>query len=1068
MGAIASRYNLAIIINEQRRGNAVRNLNKDVGVLHKRLDEAGDKFKKTGTRAERFKEKLGQIGRKIKNVLVPALVLAQAAAINFVREGVQEFAQYDKKIKETFTLIPEASAGMRESMVNDLRVVGVQLGRMTDDTVPALYQALSAGIDPSEAVDAVALASKAAIASTSNVNDTMRIGAAIVNAYGGEVYTLADAYDIMFMLIKNGIPKMEEWAGSLQDVISIASESRTPFEDVAAALVVMTRQSDSAAEASELLGFLLMQLSLSGTNAAKAWKEATGQSYREWIAEGKTLGDGLVVLQQHADDTGQALIDMVGGDSNFYRDMQAARGIAELTGFHIAEMIAQSEEFDDVAGSMDEAFITASDNAQFKLDQMNASWEDMKIHIGAAAWETGILAGAIEGVIVLSKILSGVWKEELPEDSLLTSAKTLGEAKKGLEEWADLQTEMTVIMGKDKYNEILIERVRLVARLALNYQDFRDALFEAGVAQQYGGANVPWDYAGDKGDSATRALRERVKWETNLTTQLGLQANILDDARGDAGEKKYGYLAPAVYIGDQEILAASFYKNTKNKQAYNEQLEKELRLYGRINQPSINHIANLAQIGHEANEVTRKMMAYDEQMERVTARIERPGLQANMAGILNLAVWDKISTTKLKDNVITTIGQINEAFMSIFSDKELLEENAGEWLNVITNNTDEILEETQKLNADLTDEEKEHWTDILRSAEEGGGEWLTAYETLQADLTQSQRDELVARVAALTEEQDGMKRVWDGDAEAAEGAQTRIQEAIEAVRISYKDMIDDMAVEAFAARYGGETAEFQLAVIAFEEAKGTLTTTEAQLLRDNVTRVEAVEAIFEDLYTAYSAEDGYNQEEMQALAKAAEVLSTNLNVIEEEALRDLVDAALSESGGFPAIAYGISKPDGPIDQVFRLSEDIHTLARDEPYDVIMGLDKTAFEKEMEAINQAIVNATQSVHYIRFEATYDGTAVPDGGTTDADHHGGISNAIVPSGFPNDSYIVGLTSGERYSVWSRSNAQSRNNGPNLIDNSRMNVNIQNHTAAAAQVVDAQIRAIKKQRRSTYIGR
>lgn len=1077
MSALASRYNLSIIINEQKRGNAIRNMTKELHLANAKIEQLEKRLGIAGKKSKTLKDRMRGLATTMKNVLVPAIVLGIGALTKFLTEGVADFAKYDQKIHETFTLLPQTSAEMREQMTTDLRIVGLEFGRMTDDTIPALYQALSARIDPENAVEAVAIAARAATAGASDMASTMKVGAAVVNAYGSEIYDLEDAYDIMFQLIRDGVPTMQDWGASLQDVISVASESGTKFEDVAAALAIMTQQGDSSAEAAELLGFVLMQLGLSGTSAAKAWAAANGKSYRESIAQGESLVVGLQKMQIAADETGVALIDMVGGDSKFYRDMQAARGLAEITGIHLGDMVEQTERMDDVSGGMNEAFTEAADNMQFKIDKMNAAWEDMKIHIGGAIANTGILEAAIEGVVGISQILSGIWVDMLPDSAdMLSGIDSIDLARQSLKDWKKEELFFTGTNQKDKWNEELMNRVKVLAQLTDSYGEFRDVLFETNVARQYTGA------LGEPNAFADTSYAN----ENQLVQRLGLQASWLKkefretyafgegDMIGDDDE--------IVYIGRQQKMAAAYWLAVKAEQEQVKWLEIEDELYGRIYRSGIQNIGMRAKEAAAINEVATNMKLFDAWYQKLEVRRGMPAMDAAIDNMLNLSVWKNVDPGTFQEGVLEAGQSIGDLYGTIFEEVGNLSENAGEWHNVLLDNTREITEVTQDLNADLQGDQREHWENVMDEVEEGSSAWLHAYEMLQGDLTDTQRDELIKRKADLTEEQDGVRSIWEGDAEAAEESQLRIEEAMKGIVTSYGNMIDNLLIEAVAERYEGiDSTEAQKVLIDFQVAKGDMLLAEGELRKTSFERADAVTTIWNEMTTAYSDDLGFDHSEIEALATAAEVLETELGEHDVVALRKLVDEALGKAGqgGFPAIAHGILKDseDGPVYALGLFQDEIvETTNEGDPYDVLFAVEDTAFVAGMKIINQAITDAVQSTNKITFTAVYKDNGPPPGfgggsSTTEADNASGVLNSLVPPGYPNDSYLVGLTSGETYSVWNNSQKAGRQgpgNGTTIIDRSKTDIQINNHTRAAAELAESQIQILQKARTNSLMSR
>lgn len=142
---------------------------------------------------------------------------------------------------------------------------------------------------------------------------------------------------------------------------------------------------------------------------------------------------------------------------------------------------------------------------------------------------------------------------------------------------------------------------------------------------------------------------------------------------------------------------------------------------------------------------------------------------------------------------------------------EDVEAAQGEWLRGAVDNSQKIAEINEQLGQDLSDDTKKAYQEMLRTVDEGSDEWLHLYQALQGDLTESQRNELIARRADLQAHQGDFYDYYTGNAKAAEDASARIVAAQD-------EMIQAILDEQFArmlattAQREGEEAAIRLAV----------------------------------------------------------------------------------------------------------------------------------------------------------------------------------------------------------------------------------------------------------------
>ena len=455
------------------------------------MDETARETKRAGDALDTMNRK-GQETVAFGNIMAEVFEEALYAVKQFAGESIQEFWDFDRGMREISTLIPGHTDLMRTEMGEDIQALSIDLGRMSEEILPAVYQALSSGRGTETVLEDVALASEAARASVGELEGTMASGLAVLNAYGEEAYSLQEIYDQFFFGIKEGVFTMDDLAGGMSALTSISAETKTPLEDIMATLIVMTKQGDSFNEAVELSGLLLTQLGTEGSAAANAFMDSTGQSYREFIAQGGTLGEALQAIQNHADETGQSIGSMIAGNSPFFRDQQAARAALELTGIHMQELVDTSNQARDAQGSMAEASEIMGEAAETGSLRAKAAFDVLKAGVGEAIlefeygglsinkaisgavdvlqWATGAHANETEKIINANIEQAESTEELVEEYQKLTSAIEIGGGAAAI----FTGTLDDMLAGQKKIKEELMDTTD-------SYDEYIAALDEAGV-----------------------------------------------------------------------------------------------------------------------------------------------------------------------------------------------------------------------------------------------------------------------------------------------------------------------------------------------------------------------------------------------------------------------------------------------------------------------------------------------------------------------------------------------------------------------------------------------------------
>ena len=118
--------------------------------------------KKSLSRKQKTQEHSKVFETAIAGAAVAAFAVAAKAAIDFAKESSREFQQFDKQIREVYTLMPGMSTKAMDAASGDVWPLAQKVGRVSDEVVPALYQAISAGVPQDNAFEFMRVASDAA------------------------------------------------------------------------------------------------------------------------------------------------------------------------------------------------------------------------------------------------------------------------------------------------------------------------------------------------------------------------------------------------------------------------------------------------------------------------------------------------------------------------------------------------------------------------------------------------------------------------------------------------------------------------------------------------------------------------------------------------------------------------------------------------------------------------------------------------------------------------------------------------------------------------------------------
>jgi hypothetical protein len=292
------------------------------------------------------------IATALSNKAVGYLEDAARATVRFSQDSVKAFTEYDLGLRQSLTLLDEFTAQSYGNLDLQVTQLDALLRRTSTETLPAYYKALSLQSDDPESD--IALASKAARAGVGELTGTLEAGLSVANAYGNEVYDLAQIYDLFFTAIDDGNITMSNLEGGISRVTSVSGELGVGLADALSMLVIMTNQGDDFNEAVDLTATLLTQLGVAGTAQSKAFQTAANTTFREFIAEGNSVADAMLLLENYTKENDIDFASFFAGDSKFHRDQLALQAGFEITGKNMQAFIDQTERMNtDAAGNLD-------------------------------------------------------------------------------------------------------------------------------------------------------------------------------------------------------------------------------------------------------------------------------------------------------------------------------------------------------------------------------------------------------------------------------------------------------------------------------------------------------------------------------------------------------------------------------------------------------------------------------------------------------------------------------------------------------------------------------------------
>ena len=353
-----------------------------------------------------FSRKMESVGKSFSTMITAPSLAAGGASVKMAGD----FQESMSRIEGLVGLARSEVQGMR----SDVLALSGTTARSPQELADAMFFVTSAGIRGSEAMEVLEMSAKAASAGLGETKNIADLVTSAINAYGAENLSASQATDTLVAAVREGKAEASELAGSLGQVLPIASEMGVSFDQVGASIAAMTRTGTDAGTASTQLRQILTSLlkPTSGAEKALADMGTSASELRQSLRD-----DGLVsvlgFLRDQMEDNEDAM-------SQVFGNVRALSGALDIMGNNADSNIGIFNRMRDSTGSLDAAFESAANTTNFKF---NEALSNLK----AAGVELGTLL-----LPVVNKII-GVFND------LISSFRGLGEeTQKNIIMWTGL------------------------------------------------------------------------------------------------------------------------------------------------------------------------------------------------------------------------------------------------------------------------------------------------------------------------------------------------------------------------------------------------------------------------------------------------------------------------------------------------------------------------------------------------------------------------------------------------------------------------------------------------------
>lgn len=310
------------------------------------LGDLGDSVKEVnGSNFKKVGSNIKNVGDKFTGVsLAAGGLLAGIGAVGI---------EFETSFAKASTLLQGSTEDLKkveEGILGISRETGIAATEISE----GLYQALSAGVDQDLSLDFIENSTKLAKAGFTDLTSAVDATTSILNAYNLDASETERIQGILINTQNKGKTTVDELASSLSNVIPIASSTGVSFEDVGASLSAITAQGTPTAKATTQLNQLFAELGKEGSVANESFKEISGATFKDFVANGGNVQEALQLLSDGAEASGTDIANSFGS----IEASQAALALTSESGAEsfneaLASSATGAEQLDDALAKVE-------------------------------------------------------------------------------------------------------------------------------------------------------------------------------------------------------------------------------------------------------------------------------------------------------------------------------------------------------------------------------------------------------------------------------------------------------------------------------------------------------------------------------------------------------------------------------------------------------------------------------------------------------------------------------------------------------------------------------------------
>lgn len=356
---MASAATLELIIKLNNKTKAgMKGFEKSIKSSSKALKDARSGLDKMGDAAKRNRTKLLAVG-------------AGVAAIGVL--SIKSAADFQKGMAEVNTLI-NVSQDQINALGGDVRELSKEFGINAVDATKALYQTISAGIEPAKALEFLGIAAKTSIGGITDLETAVDGLTTVVNAFGFDASESEHVADILFETMRRGKTTIGELSDFMFQAAPVSAALGVSFEEMTASIATLTKQGTPTRVAMTGVRQAIISLAKPTEDMSRLLQI---MGFDSGLLAIETLGlqGTFEALATKTGATETELVKAVGS-------VEALTTVLGITGKNAEIFREDLDAITNSAGAMGKGFDLMEDTTSQSLARLQSSLNDVKIQIG--------------------------------------------------------------------------------------------------------------------------------------------------------------------------------------------------------------------------------------------------------------------------------------------------------------------------------------------------------------------------------------------------------------------------------------------------------------------------------------------------------------------------------------------------------------------------------------------------------------------------------------------------------------------------------------------------------------